>query len=388
MSKKTIAIFIYANPDHYPPTINAIHLLSQYFNIVVIGRNQDSPSWVYPNNVKVYRLGKFSSVREREQNSAWDKLREYIKFIQQASLLLKDISLIYAYDTFGFTAAYLSQLMKNKTLPIIYHNHDLNQQLFPLSSLTGWVQRYEQKCLNKAKIIIFPSQERSLLFQKITGFNGQLMIIPNFPRKEFWKNRKDFIDLISRRFQSPQILLQGAISVKNSLQELIESLAFLDASIELKLIGNTWSDEEELMMNYSLMKIFAGRIKYFKPVPYSELSCHTWLATIGVCLYKKVDINHITMGTASNKIYEYAACGLPVVISDQPDYREHLAQESWVRFADPDDPQSIALAIQDILKNFETYQSLCLDARQAFEQKYNYELVFSSLLPKIEQFIS
>jgi glycosyltransferase involved in cell wall biosynthesis len=388
MGKKSIGMLIYANPDHYPPTINAVHLLSEKFNVVLIGRNQDPPFWEYPANVKVHRLGKYTSVREREQKSAVIKFLEYINFVAQASRLLKDVSLIYAYDAFGYTIAYLCRLLQPQAIPLIYHNHDLLRQLLPLSSLSGWVQRGERRWVHKADMVVFPSQERAFSFKNLTDFNRPIMIVPNFPRKSYFPERQDFLQLISERFQKNQILQQGTISVKSSLLELIDSLTFLDDCIELKLIGYIFEDDKKNMKEFYTRKKVANRVHYFMPVPYNELPLHTWKASLGVCLYKKVDINHQTMGTASNKIYEYAACGLPVIVSDQPDYREHLGSESWVRFADPDDPHSIASAVQDIFSDFGKYQAMCLAARQAFEQKYNFESVFSPLFTKIQDLVN
>ena len=89
MNRKKIGILVYSNPDYYPPTINAIHLLSEHFDIVLIGRNQETPHWEYPSNVTVHRLGDYTSVREREQISSGAKIREYANFIIQAHQLLK-----------------------------------------------------------------------------------------------------------------------------------------------------------------------------------------------------------------------------------------------------------------------------------------------------------
>ncbi|MBR8832747.1 MAG: glycosyltransferase [Stigonema ocellatum SAG 48.90 = DSM 106950] len=388
MAKKSIGLLIYANPDHYPPTINAVHLLSEHFDVVLIGRNQDPANWEYTSNVRVHRLGQYSSVKEREQLPATTKLWEYINFVAQARRLLKDVSLIYAYDAFGYMAAYLCQLMQHKVIPLIYHNHDLNTQLFPLSSLSGWVFRGERKWVHKANVVVFPSQERALLFQKLTKFNGLLMIVPNFPRKSFFETHQEFPNLILERFKKPQVLLQGRISVHTSMLELIDSLIFLDKSIKLKLIGLISEQEHHIMRNFVVQKNMFERVEYCISVPYKELFSHTWMAALGVCLYKKNNLNHQTMGTASNKIYEYAACGLPIIVSDFPNYREHLKSETWIRFADPDDPHSIASAIQDILKDFGKYQAMCLAARHAFEEKYNYESAFFPLLSKIQDLVN
>jgi glycosyltransferase involved in cell wall biosynthesis len=385
MEKKSIGIVIYGNPDHFPPTINAIHILSEYFDIILVARNQHPPHWQYPCNVKVHCLGQSASQWEIEHTSAAAKLLEYVKFVKQARYFLRNVSLIYAYDAFGYTAAYLSQLLQPHVIPLIYHNHDLSEQLFSLSSLSGWVQRGERRWVHKANILVFPSQARALVFQKLTNFNGRLMIVPNFPRKSFLKEHEDLDSLILERFKKPQILLQGSISRQTSLLELIDSLRLLDRDIQLKLIGPIYGDNPDLITDFATQKNVVDRVKYFKPLPYNELPSHTWMASIGVCLYKKTDINHQTMGTASNKIYEYAACGLPAIVSDQPNYRDNLGDETWVRFANPDDPQSIASAVQDILSSLENYQATCLAARKAFEEKYNYESAFSPLLSKIKE---
>jgi glycosyltransferase involved in cell wall biosynthesis len=388
MNKKKIAMLIYANPDHFPPTINAVHLLAKHFDVVLMGRNQDPSNCEYPDNVTVHRLGRYTSVKEREKASPKAKILEYINFVIQARRLLKDVSLIYAYDAFAYTAAYLCRRLLHRPVPLIYHNHDLNENLLPLSSLMGWVQKGERNWANEAAIVVFPVQERALFFKKLANLKNTPLIVPNFPRKSFFQVSQDWDSLIPKRFNSPQLLLQGAISRQNSLLDLIKSLTFTNNAIRLKLIGPIQEEEQHLMTDFAAKNNVIDRVDYFKPVPYSALRPHTWNASIGVCLYKKVSINHQTIATASNKIYEYAACGLPIIVSDFPNLREHLASESWVHFADPDNPHSIASAVQDILKDFDNYQAMCLAARRSFEEKFNYESAFDPLLSQIKELVN
>lgn len=384
---KKIGILIYSNPDYYPPTVNAVHLLSEHFDVVLICRNQDPSYWEYPSNVTVHRLGQYTSVREREQASSRAKLWEYINFVSQASHFLKDVSLIYAYDAFGYTAACLCRLLPCQSVPIIYHNHDINDNLFPVYSLSRWVQFAERNWANKATVVVFPAQDRSSFFQRVANLKEQPIIVPNFPRKSFVQAPKDWVNTLEKRFAVPQILLQGAISTNNSMLELIESLIHLNNSVKIKLIGTIRENEHYLMVNFAEKKNVTNRVEYLRYVPYTELLSHTWTASIGVCLYKKININNQTMATASNKIYEYAACGLPVIVSDFPNYREYLSSETWVRFANPDDPDSIASAVQDILSDLENYKAMCIAARQAFEEKFNYEYVFTPLLSQITNLV-
>ncbi|MEQ9667664.1 glycosyltransferase [Coleofasciculus sp. G2-EDA-02] len=389
MIKNKIGIVFYSNPDYYPPTINAVHLLAEYFDIVLICRNQNLSHWQYPSNVRVYRLGQYTSVEEKESASPWAKFLEYTNFVVHASHILKDVSLIYAYDAFGYAAAYLSRVVVSPSIPMIYHNHDINEHLFPLISLSGWVQKIERNIANKAAIVVFPSQERALFFKQVSNFKNHPNIVPNFPRKSFFKQlpNKMFENLISERFKKKEVLLQGSISEKNSMLDLIKSLNYLNKNITLKLIGVLREKELLLMRKLAIKQDVADRVDYFRPVPYAEIQSHTLNASVGVCLYKKISLNNQTMATASNKVYEYAACGLPVIISDFENHRKYLENESWVRFADPDNSHSIASAVQDILSDFENYRKMCLAARKAFEEKFNYETVFSPLLFKIKELV-
>jgi glycosyltransferase involved in cell wall biosynthesis len=383
MTKKKLGMIIYANPDYYPPTVNAVHLLSEHFDIILIGRNHETPHWQYPSNVSVHRLGKYSSRIEREQKSAKEKLLEYTNFVIQSRCLLKDVSLIYAYDTFAYIASYLSAIHIFKKTPLIYHSHEISDKLSSLSSLSGFLQRIERKLIHQATIIVFPDKDRAIVFQSITNIKQQPLLVPNFPRRSFFKMCLNWRNQISNRFAKPQVILQGGISQANSMTELINSLILGPECICIKFIGSINAPDLELMKYTMHQKGIGDRVSYFNPVPYNELQSHTWKASIGVCLYKKLELNCHTNVTATNKIYEYAACALPAIVSDFSNYREFLGNESWVRFANPDDPQSIANAIKDILSDFENYQKMCLAARKAFEEKFNYETVFTPLLNEI-----
>lgn len=387
MSKKTIGMLIYSNPDYYPPTVNAVHLLSEHFDVVLIGRNHEPPDCEYPSNVTVHRLGQYTSVREREQASSSAKIWEYINFVAQARRLLKDVSLIYAYDAFGYSAAYFCQLSLPQAIPLIYQNHEISEYLSPLSSLSGWIQRAERAWIHKAAVIVFPDKDRSALFLKKTNLKQQPLIIANFPLKTFFCVQEDWISVFQKRWEYITLFYRGTISETSAMREIITSASLLN-NVYVKFIGfltKIAGKELEIWVNSLNAQHY---FSYLGTLPYKELQNHTLFATVGFALYKNKSFDRVACVTACNKIYEYAACGLPVVVSDFPNYREYLSSEPWIRFADPDDPHSIASAIQDILKDFDNYKAMCIAARQAFEERFNYESVFSPLLSKIQELVN
>jgi glycosyltransferase involved in cell wall biosynthesis len=390
MKKKKLGMVVYANPDYYPPTVSAVYLLSQYFDVILIGRNFEPPSVTYPDNVTVHRLGDYSTVRERESLPIQAKLREYFKFIQKSHQLLQGVDCLYLYEPFAFVAGYLYKLRFNRTIPIFYHCHELPEKLFPLSSLTGWVQRLEKLWVNQATEVIQPEQERSEYYQQLMQLKKPPLIVPNFPLSSFFEFDCDWQDLIQKRYQNPIFFYRGAISSNISMTEILRSIKLLSeklqSQVKVKFTGvlNQHSQKQldDLVSSLHLKNTF----DYLGKLPlYEDVQKVTLSTFLGFCLYKPSSKSlHFTV-TSSNKIYEYAGCGLPVIVSDNENYRNFLGKEPWVYFANPDDPQSISAAIMDILSDFDQYQAMCLSARKAFEEKFNYDIVFQPLLEKIRQ---
>lgn len=387
MIKKKIGMLVYGNPDYYPPTVNAVHLLAEHFDIVLICRNQDPPDREYPSNVTLHRLGQYTSVREREQASAKAKLWEYINFIAQARLLLKEVSLIYAYDAYAYTAGYFCKIAQPRLMPLIYHSHETVEHLSPISSLSGWVERVERTWIHKAAVVVFPDKDRAAFFQKTTQLKEQPLIVPNFPLKSVFYLPDNWTSVIPKRWESTTLFYRGTISDTSAMREIITSSSLLEKNSYIKFVGflsETAGKELKTSVDESQA---SSRFSYLGQLPYKDLQSHTLSATVGFALYKNTSFDRVACVTACNKIYEYAACGLPVIVSDFPNYREYLGHEPWVRFADPDNPHSIAVAVQDILTDFKTYKSMCLAARQAFEEKFNYETAFSQFLLQIKDLV-
>src|SRR6185295_14053487 len=100
-----------------------------------------------------------------------------------------------------------------------------------------------------------------------------------------------------------------------------------------------------------------GRARYEGFLPsFEALNDETRRASVGVVLYHPVHTNWEHAGSATNKLYEYAACGLPVVVPDRPSFREFLAGEAWVEYADPRDPAAVAAAVQRHLADRARYE--------------------------------
>ena len=387
MSKKQrIGVILYTNPDYYPVTAHAVELLSKKFDVTLIGRNQEPTFWSYPDNVSVLRLGEYSSVKEKEKQSRKTKLVEYYRFIRDSARHLQDVSLIYAYDSFGYVAAYLCQGLLHKRIKIVYQNHELSENLPSLLSLSGFVERLERRWINKAEIVILPDEDRASYFTKVNALTQSPMIVPNFPPRNLVASIDNWDELIKSRWESKILFYRGTISDVSAMEEMLTASATVsDAAI--RFVGFLNEAEDIRLQKIVMEQALAKRFQYLGKLPYQDLQVHTLKATLGFALYKGIDLNRTACVSACQKIYEYAACGLPVIVTDSSNYRNFLGEEIWVKFANPNDSQSVAAAISSILSDFSNYRAICLAARESFESRFNYEAVFEPVVSELKELI-
>jgi glycosyltransferase involved in cell wall biosynthesis len=89
------------------------------------------------------------------------------------------------------------------------------------------------------------------------------------------------------------------------------------------------------------------------------------------------------MSGASNKAFDYLACGLPVLVSDLPDWRRMYVDTGVGLACDPDDPASIAAALQWFLDHPDKVRAMGERGRQRVLAEWNYEAQFAPVLSRL-----
>ena len=123
----------------------------------------------------------------------------------------------------------------------------------------------------------------------------------------------------------------------------------------------------------------AHRVEFLGPIPQrSDLLAQTLQSDIGLALMPLAssDSNCETMTGASNKVFDYMACGLALVVSDRTDWRGMFAEAGYGRACDPGDPVSIAAALRELLANPAVMRQAGERGRQQILAQWNYETMF------------
>ncbi|MEL6640132.1 MAG: glycosyltransferase family 4 protein [Pseudomonadota bacterium] len=207
---------------------------------------------------------------------------------------------------------------------------------------------------------------------------GKSTLVQNFPLlSELLVEDADRNDGVE-----PNFAYVGGLSSIRGAVEMVEALTLMpNASAKLQMAGGMPPDLEaklKEMQGWSQVRFhgWAGR---------PEVANLLAVCRAGLVLFHP-EPNHIR--AQPNKMFEYMAAGLPVIVSDFPLWREIVEGADCGLMVDPLDPQAIADAMQWILDHPADAEQMGRRGRKAVEQQYNWEAESENLVALYRTLIS
>jgi len=246
-----------------------------------------------------------------------------------------------------------------------------------------WVVKAALTGTKSADAAVFPEKYRARHWLTAAGDSRAPIIVPNCPGRSYYPGPADWNETIAMRYRAREVVYVGYASAANGHLEGLRALAMTDGSIRMRVIGGYLAEFEASFNALGRELGVTDRVRLDGWLALDELRARASRASVGLALHKPATKNLEYLGSASNKLFEYAAMGLPVVVPDRESYRGFLGDAEWVTYADIEDPGSIARAITSIFADRERYATMSRAARRAFEEQYNYERVFAPVLDRI-----
>ena len=167
---------------------------------------------------------------------------------------------------------------------------------------------------------------------------------------------QDYIGFVGSfyRYQGLQCLLDAMAIIRRTLP-----------SVDLLLVGDGEAAQElkqqadRLALNSCIT--WAGRI------PYQEVP--TWIGAMTLCV---APFRGDRGETSPVKIFDYLACGKPVIASAVPSVSSTFLQEAGVVFVPPDDPAALAQMVLTLLNDPERQVHMADQGRRFVEQGYSW----------------
>ena len=379
---KTLIVAIYSHPEYYPPTLNALEYLSRdYDTIYLVHRNITGFDWQYPPNVHLVSQKKLLPVREAEKTGFLKKIFWFASFTMLFFSLVRKHKpdTILFYDCMPLLSYRLFHFFMTKPNVLWYHNHDIADPAYlKKNSLTWWAWKSESWIFPKLDLFTLPAVERKTYFP-MENLKGRFFFLPNFPSVKIYERYNN----VKKDKNYLKILYQGSIGEQHGLEEIIPLLGTDTGQREWQLILKGFIDPVYLQRLQDLAKQYnvAGKLIYKGPGGYREVIENAAGCHIGIGIHKKPDVMNKTLGTASNKIYEYAATGMPVLLYSNEHFKEHLGTYKWAFFTDCT-ASSLITCLKEIVKD---YENMSRQARNDFATSLNFEYYFMPLMKHLHK---
>jgi len=187
---------------------------------------------------------------------------------------------------------------------------------------------------------------------------------------------------IPKRLNQHEIVLVygGGLTETRGILQLIEMMSHLKdkGSIVLRLFGRFNNVESEKKFKSRINN--EGSIKYLGWLPTIEDAVQEFTkADIGLFLFHG-DPNVAVGPYRSNKLFQYMAAGLPVVVSNFPAWQELVEKIGCGLVADPLDPENIAQQILVLVHNAQLRSEMGAKGQTAVLDCYNWEFEEKKLL--------
>lgn len=308
MKSNDILVIHFRSPMDYPPVYNLTRYLASTGTSVMLVAGKWKESCVslkeYGVNVIEIPMLKSSGLGTYVAYFSfyWNAFKALIKNPKVPVLYFESIS---APPVFLF---FLLLPFSGRILAIHYHEYFDKAEHKKQSFLERFGRALEPLLFRKAKWISHTNKDRLQRFHgefpKIA--NEKLRLMPNFPPAT-WLHQRDS----SHDGDTLKLVYVGALSRDGLyLKELVEWMCTQQGKITCDIYSKSTSDE---MLEYFKRQPY-NVITYKGSLRYDDIPAVLRHYNVGLILYKGIGSSNV-MFSASNKLFEYLACGLDVWFS-------------------------------------------------------------------------
>lgn len=266
-------------------------------------------------------------------------------------------------------------------IPLVYDCHEYSSIRLsrrfprPLRPVARWVaDRLEARLSRRCAGVVTVNEDLGGWFR---GSNRRVVVLPNYPQLSMFRDARP-APVASRRLgRSHNLIYVGGLSRARGIADVICALDLLKGRFpDIKLVLVGWfappryeEDIRALVRERGLER----NVDLLGRVPYERVPGLLRLGDLGIFLPQCG--NEAYAKAEPIKYFEYAAAGLPVVMSDLPASRKLIERNGNGFLVNPGDERDIACKIASLLLDCEARVQMADNGRRAFLERYNWEAV-------------
>ncbi|PWB84665.1 MAG: hypothetical protein C3F11_00080 [Methylocystaceae bacterium] len=373
---KSILYIQYTDPSAYPPLEHSSILLAErgwrvcHLGVVAGGAAKD---------LTLVRHDSISaSLMSPPQRRGLTPLH-YVRFLAwcRSEILRRRPSVVYCSDVRSYPVGLWASRLPG--VVTVLHEHDP-----PRPGAGGIVGRLLWKArelfASRASLVVIPQDERARRFQEETDADrGKMHVVYNCPLK------REIEEQASERKASGSgvtLWYHGALGEGQLPSAVIDALALAPDDVRLEFAGyETVSGKghvEKLIERAQALGL-ADRVRYYGALPLrADLLRAAARADIGLALF--ANRFRDPMVGASNKPFDYLACGLPLLTNRTPEWEGFFGAAGVSISCDPENPDDIARAALALRNDPARRRAMADTGRRLVETKWNYEAQFARVL--------
>jgi glycosyltransferase involved in cell wall biosynthesis len=239
--------------------------------------------------------------------------------------------------------------------------------------------------LRRAQLCVLPNAKRAESFRQRTRAQGPVVTVWNCPLLA------EVGPPPARAAQRPFVIFYHGSIVPNRLPlTLLQALASLPPSAVLRIVGYETIDNVgyvDVLRTEAARLGVASRVQYLGALSREHLLPQCRMADVGIALLKvsSEDLNEREMTGASNKVFDYMACGLPVLVPRAPAWIEMFVEPGYAVACDPADAHSIGEALRGLMDDAAGASRMGERSLERIRRDWNYEAQFEGVRRRLEE---
>lgn len=384
-SGRRILYVQYTNPACYPPLERSAWIMATHgWSVHFLGTGSYGG-----NELRLRSDPRITEDRMPYCPEGWRQKFHYLRFcwrVLKTTLLWKP-DWIYASDP--LVTPVVALLSYCWPCQIIYHEHDSpnppGRQGRGRAGAGRRALRARRLVALRARLCVLPNAERAAQFSKEIGRRSGVLTVWNCPSLDEVAPPKS-----SRHDETFRILYHGSIVSPRLPLTVVRALSQLPETVRLGIAGYETVGQTGYVQELQAIAAQLGirdRIDWLGALPErQQLLEQRRQCDVGLAFMPKQsdDLNEQHMTGASNKPFDYLACGMGLLVSDRPDWVSLYVQPGYGLACDPEDPQSIADALRWLLEHPAERRAMGERGRQRILSAWNYEQQFAPVLARIE----
>ncbi len=225
-----------------------------------------------------------------------------------------------------------------------------------------------------ADLVILPNEKRVDLFVQNTGRQKKSFCVYNCPRQ-------DEVRAQDREPKAPgrlRLTFHGSINHDRLPLTMLQAMSCFPGRVHLSVVGYETLGSKGYMTTFlqSAQRLGLEKaVEFIGALPRHALFECAAKGEVGLAFMPMQggDVNMANMTGASNKPFDYLACGLALLVSARSDWEEMFVRPGYGLSCNPGDADSIAKCLQWFLDRPDQMREMGEKGRQRILAEWNYE---------------